>query len=60
MAVRVQTGSLHNLSEAQQERIQNVLLQALVRELGDKLPPDWTQITFSRIGPSHDPAEKAE
>jgi hypothetical protein len=59
MAMRVHTGSLRNLSEAQTERIQNALLQSLIRELGDALPPDWTQITFSRIGPSHDQEEVA-
>ena len=57
MSVRVSTGGLKNISKDQQERIQNQLLQSVIRELGHELPPDWTQVTFSRIGPSHPEAE---
>lgn len=60
MAMRVHTGALRNLNSAQTERIQNALLHALVTELGDALPPDWTQITFSRIGPPHNVVEAPE
>jgi hypothetical protein len=56
MAVRVTTGGLKDLSKEQIERVENQLLKSLVRELGHVLPPDWTQVTFSRIGPPHDVA----
>lgn len=53
MAIRVSTGGLKRVSEEKRKKIENKLLQAVVSELGKHaLPPDWTQITFSRIGPS--------
>ena len=56
MAVRVTTGGLKGLSKDQIERVENQLLKSVVGELGHALPPDWTQIIFSRIGPPHDVA----
>jgi hypothetical protein len=55
MAIRVTTGGLQHVTKEQTEKIENKLLQAVVSELGPEhaLKPDWTQITFSRIGPSH-------
>jgi hypothetical protein len=58
MGIRVTTGGLKNISKEQVAKIENKLVEAVVAELGKHaLPPDWTQITFSRIGPSHTPAK---
>ncbi len=57
MGIRVSTGGLKNISKEQVAKIENKLVEAVVAELGKHaLPPDWTQITFSRIGPPHEPA----
>lgn len=58
MAIRVSTGGLKSLTKEQTAKIENALLRGVVSELGATLPPDWTQITFSRIGPSHDVAKE--
>jgi hypothetical protein len=58
MAIRVNTGFLQNLSEKQRMTVENKLLQSVLHELGAVLPPDWTQVTFSRIGPPHEPVEE--
>jgi hypothetical protein len=61
MAIRVSTGGLKRVSEEKRKKIENKLLQAVVSELGkNALPPDWTQITFSRIGPPHTPAKEKQ
>jgi hypothetical protein len=60
MAIRVSAGEVKRISEAQRKKIENKLLQAVVSELGRELPPDWTQITFSRIGPPHTPARNVK
>jgi hypothetical protein len=60
MAIRVITGALQNITKEQTEKIENKLLQAVVGELGPEhalLEPDWTKITFSRVGPSHPPPQ---
>lgn len=54
MAIRVHTGALHHITESQRVAIENKLLQSVLHEIGVDLPPDWTKITFSRIGPPHD------
>jgi hypothetical protein len=60
MAIRVTTGGLKHITKEQTEKIENKLLQAVISELGKEhaLPPDWTQITFSRIGPPHEPVKE--
>ena len=60
MAIRVSTGGLQRITKKQIEKIENKLLQAVVSEMGPEhaLQPDWTQITFSRVGPSHPPRVK--
>jgi hypothetical protein len=59
MAIRVSTGGMKRISEEKRKKIENKLLQVVVSELGkNALPPDWTQITFSRIGPPHEPAKE--
>jgi len=61
MAIRVSTGGLKRISEEKRKKIENKLLKAVISELGAKaLPPDWTQITFSRIGPPHEPAKEKQ
>ena len=54
MGVSISTGGLKNLTSEQEERIQNQLLQSVVKELGLLKAPDWTKITFSRVGPPHE------
>ena len=62
MAIQVTTGGLLHITKEQTEKIENKLLQAVVSELGPKhaLEPDWTKITFSRVGPSHPPQTPVE